>query len=209
MPDTIQDFKPGRFKAVAIGSSTGAPTLLQKIICGLPADLPFPILMAQHLPPRFTHDLALAMDHSSALTVMEAEDGMPVLPGTAYLGRGRMHLRVVKARGKRPSLEVNDQPPDLLYKPSVDQLFESCARVYRQGVLGIVMTGIGQDGVLGARQIVDAGGVVITQSKETCAVYGMPKACDQAGLSSASFDPEGLRRAIHQLSPSFATGAAS
>ena len=208
MLNTIPDFTPDRFNVVAIGSSTGAPTLLQNIICGLPADLPVPILIAQHLPPKFTHDLALVMDRSSALTVTEAQDGMPVLPGTAYIGPGRMHLRVVKNLGGKPRLEISDQPPELLFKPSVDQLFESCARVYGQGVLGIVMTGIGRDGVLGARKIVDAGGVIITQSKKTCAVYGMPKACDEAGLSSASLDSEGLRQAIHHLSPSFQAPAA-
>jgi len=208
MSNTIPDFKPSQFRAVAIGSSTGAPTLLQNIICGLPADLPVPILIAQHLPPKFTRELALTMDRSSAMTVIEAEDGMPVFPGTAYLGPGRTHMRVVKPKGGSPRLEISDQPPELLYKPSVDQLFESCAQVYRKGVLAIVMTGIGRDGVLGAQKIVDAGGMVLTQSKKTCAVYGMPKSCDEAGLSSASLDPEGLRLAIHQLSPSFEAPAA-
>jgi len=209
MLNTIPNIKPAQFNAVAIGSSTGAPTLLQEMICRLPADLPMPILIAQHLPPKFTRELALIMDQSAAMTVIEAQDGMPVLPGTAYVGPGRQHLRVVKAPGQRPRLEVSEQPTELLYKPSVDQLFESCAQVYGQGVLGIVMTGIGRDGVLGARQIVDAGGVILTQSKASCAVYGMPKTCDEAGLSSASLDPEGLRQAIHQLSPSFTSRAVS
>jgi two-component system chemotaxis response regulator CheB len=112
-------------------------------------------------------------------------------------------MRVVKAPDKLPRIRIGDQPTHLLYKPSVDELFDSCAEVYGKASLGIVMTGIGRDGVLGAGKIVQAGGMILTQTKATCAVYGMPRACDEAGLSSASLDPEGLRNAIHRLSPSF------
>lgn len=196
-------FDPDRFRAVTIGSSTGGPTLVQQIIAGLPADLPFPILIAQHLPPNFTRELALTMDRQSPLTVVEAEDGQPVFPGTVYLGPGRQHLRVIKGPTHRPVIQVNDQPKELLYKPSVDELFLSCAQVYRGKTLGIVMTGIGRDGVLGAKEIVNAGGVILTQSKATCAVYGMPRSCDDAKLSSASLSPEQIRQTIHQLSPSY------
>jgi len=203
MPDEIPSFESHRFKAVAIGSSTGGPNLVQEIIAGLPADMPVPILIAQHLPPKFTHDLAVSMDRLSPLTVVHAEDGQPVFPGTVYLGPGRMHMRVVKGPNNRRTIQVSDQPTDLLYKPSVDELFDSCAQVYGRAVLGIVMTGIGRDGTLGATRIVKAGGVILTQSKATCAVYGMPRSCDEAGLSSARLDPNGLRQTIHQLSPSF------
>jgi len=201
-PDAPQP-EPGRYKAVAIGSSTGGPNLVQQIVAGLPADLPVPVFIAQHLPPKFTSDLALSMDRRSALTVVEAEDGQPVLPGTVYLGRGRMHLRVLRGPGGRVTIQVSDQPPELLYRPSVDELFRTCAQVYGRGVLGIVMTGIGSDGTRGAGEVVKAGGLIYTQSKETCAVYGMPRSCDQAGLSRGSLAPEGIRRIIHALSPSF------
>lgn len=194
---------PSQTRAVAIGSSTGGPNLVQKIIAGLPADLPVPVLIAQHLPPSFTRDLALSMDQRSALTVVEAEDGQPVFPGTVYIGRGRMHMRVTKGLGQRAYIQISDQPTELLFKPSVDELFRSCAKAYGQGTLGIVMTGIGSDGTLGAREIVDAGGKIFTQTKDSCAVYGMPRACDEAGLSSGHLDPEGIRQLIHTLSPSF------
>jgi two-component system chemotaxis response regulator CheB len=203
MPTETPQFDTRRFRVVTIGSSTGGPNLVQQIISGLPADLPVPILIAQHLPPKFTADMALAMAQRSALNVVEAEDGQPVLPGTAYLAPGRLHMRVVKAPDKLPRIRIGDQPTHLLYKPSVDELFDSCAEVYGKASLGIVMTGIGRDGVLGAGKIVQAGGMILTQTKATCAVYGMPRACDEAGLSSASLDPEGLRNAIHRLSPSF------
>lgn len=205
MHDCIPQFTPDRFTVVAIGSSTGGPMLVQQIISGLPADLPLPILVAQHLPPKFTRDFAVVMDQRSALTVVEAEDGQPVFPGTVYIGPGRMHMRVVKGDDRKPRIKVSDQPAELLFKPSVDELFDSCVQTYGACVLGVVMTGIGRDGTLGATRIVDAGGVILTQSRETCSVYGMPKSCDQAGLSSANLSPEELRRAIHQISPSFDT----
>ena len=162
MPDTPPHFPPNRFKAVAIGSSTGGPNLVQRMIAGLPADMPAPILIAQHLPPKFTHDLAITMDRQSPLTVVQAENGQPVFPGTVYLGPGRMHMRVIKGPDNRPTIRVSDQPTDLLYKPSVDELFDSCAQVYHSHVLGIVMTGIGRDGTLGAARVVKAGGVILT-----------------------------------------------
>lgn len=203
MSQATPQFEPNRFDVVAIGSSTGGPNLVQQMIAGLPADIPLPILIAQHLPPKFTHDLAISMDQRSALTVVEAEDGMPVFPGTVYLGQGRMHMRVKISSGKRITIRISDEPTDLTYKPSVDELFDSCVEVYGRSVLGIVMTGIGRDGTKGATRIVKAGGVILTQSQATCAVYGMPRSCDDAGLSTASLDPEGIRKTIHKLSPSY------
>lgn len=203
MPENTPQFDPHRFGVVAIGSSTGAPNLILHIITRLPADLPVPILIAQHLPPRFTADLAVSINRDAPLTVVEAEDGQPVFPGTVYLGKGRVHLRVIKHPGRAPTIQISDKPENLVYKPSVDQLFASCAKVYGRKTLGIVMTGIGRDGVKGAADIVNAGGVIVTQSKPTCAVYGMPRACDEAGLSTASLSPEQIRDLIHQLSPSY------
>ncbi len=203
MPKTLSKFEPDRCRVVAIGSSTGGPNLVQQMICGLPADIPVPILIAQHLPPKFTKDFALSMNHQAALSVVEAQDGMPLFPGTVYIGPGRQHMRVRKSSTGRLSIRISDQPKELLYMPSVDELFESCALAYGPGTLGIVMTGIGQDGVLGAAAIVEQGGVVLTQSRASCPVYGMPKSCDEAGLSSGRLNPEKLRHVIYQLSPSY------
>jgi two-component system chemotaxis response regulator CheB len=186
---------------VAIGSSTGGPKLLEEIITGLPADLPVPIFIAQHLPPMFTETLALRMDRNSALSVFHAEHGMPVLPGSVYVARGREHMRVKRTPGSSPTIQISPEPQHLLFKPSVDELFESCAEVYGRRTLGVVLTGIGYDGTIGARAIHNAGGVILTQNAQSCAVYGMPKSCYEAGLSTAQLDIDRIRRAILQLSP--------
>lgn len=200
--DHSPTFALGRFSAVAIASSTGGPAVVRGIAAKLPADLPFPIFVAQHLPPTFTPGFAGGLDAASALTAIHGEDGMPVLPGVIYVGPGHQHLRVRRQRPGSPvQLDISPEPEALIYKPSGDELLRTCAAVYGGRVLAIVLTGIGHDGMDGARAVIEAGGVVLTQRADTCAVYGMPRSCDEAGLSSASLTPEGIARTILQLSP--------
>lgn len=199
--DRVPAFSLGRFSAVAIGSSTGGPKLVVSILSGLPADLPFPLFIAQHLPPTFTPSFAAHLAQASPLTVVHAEDGMPVYPGTVYVGQGHKHMRVVQRLGQRPRIVISPEPRELVFMPSVDELFRSCATVYAREVLAVVLTGIGRDGTEGARAVKQAGGVVLSQNAETCAVYGMPRSCAEAGLSDAVLDPDDIRRAILQLSP--------
>lgn len=194
-------FELGQFAAVAIGSSTGGPNLVQAIVTALPADLPVPLFIAQHLPPAFTESFAATLARESPLAVFHAEDGMPALPGAVYLGRGHQHMRVLR-KGAKHFLEISPEPKALVFRPSADELLASCAAAYAGRALGIVMTGIGRDGVVGAAKLVAAGGTILTQTRETCAVYGMPRACDEAGLSTASLTPDDLRLAILQLAPS-------
>ncbi len=197
----IPRFSIGRFQAVAIGSSTGAPGLVQQIVSGLPADLPLPIFIAQHMPPTFTESYATRLQLSSPLTVVHAQNLMPVFAGTAYVGQGHKHLRVCQGRRTRVHIQVSEQPTQLLFKPSADELFRSCAQVYGSGTLAVVMSGIGNDGTEGACHVHDAGGIVITQSAASCAVYGMPRSCVEAGVSYAQLNPDQIRRTILQLSP--------
>ena len=201
MTEVIPRFESAQFRVIAIGSSTGGPSNLTHILSGLPADMPVPILIAQHLPPVFTESFAVDLDRVSPLSVVHSEGGMPVYPGVVYLARGRQHMRVRQNAGTQV-LEISSQPVNLLYMPSVDELFGSCAKVYGPNVLGVVMTGIGSDGTKGATQIHQAGGTILTQSQATCAVYGMPRSCDKAGISTASLSPEGIQQALLQLSPS-------
>ncbi len=206
---TVPRLALGRIEAVAIGSSTGGPQLVEQILTRLPAYLPFPIFLAQHLPPSFSRTFANFLAHRAALAVFHAEDGMPVLPGTVYVGVGHQHLRVRRAAGTaRPVLEVSPQPQTLPYKPAADELFRSTAAIYGRHTLAIVLSGIGRDGTEGARAVQSAGGIVISQNAETCAVYGMPRACFEAGLSNAVLDPECIRQTILQLSPGHGGGRA-
>lgn len=205
MDQEIPQFKNGRFAIVGIGASTGAPGQIDEILRGLPADLSVPILIAQHLPPTFTAGFAAHLDRQSPLTVVEAEDGMPVLPGTVYIGRGHQHLRVRPAKSGKTEIEVSPEPTVLPFKPSADELLTSIALRYGRNALGVIMTGIGRDGTRGAGDIIQRGGMVLTQSKATCVVYGMPKSCFEAGFSTATLSPDEIRQAILQLSPGHGT----
>ena len=197
----VPRFELGRFDVVAIGSSTGGPGHVETILAGLPADLPFPILVAQHLPANFTETFANHLDLKSPLTVVHAEDGIAAHPGVVYVGRGRQHIRIKRSAAGGARIEISPDPVELLYKPALDELFASCAKAFGRKALAVVLSGMGQDGVVGAKALRDAGGMVLTQTAHTCAVYGMPRSCDEAGLSNASLDSPDIRRAILQLSP--------
>lgn len=200
----------GKCKVVAIGASTGAPRLLEEMVSQLPADLSVPILIAQHLPPTFSESFARHMDQMSAMSVHHAEDGMPLFPGSVYVGRGREHFRVRQSGAGKLVAEISPEPSYLSFKPSADELFRSCAKQYGAGMLAVVMSGIGRDGTEGARAVREAGGLVVTQDKASCAVWGMPRSCEEAGFSQSTLTPEGIRRLILQLSPMFgATAKAS
>ena len=166
---------------VAIGASTGAPTQIQHMLAGLPADLPVPVLIAQHLPPAFSVSFANTLARVSPLTVVHGEDGMPLLPGSVYVGEGHKHMRVRRWAAGRMHLEISEKPAELPFKPSVDELLRSCATYFGAGTLAFVMTGIGRDGTEGAGAVRAAGGVVIAQDEASSAVYGMPRSCFEAG----------------------------
>lgn len=200
----IPFFETDRFSAIAIGSSTGGPGVVQGILSGLPADLPAPIFLAQHMPPNFTASFAHSLANSCALNVIHAEDGMPVLAGTVYVGVGHQHMRVRRVTARRQVLEIDPEPERLLFKPAADEIFRTCAEVYGGRTLAVVISGIGHDGTDGGRRVHEAGGVILTQHETTCAVYGMPRSCVEAGISAAQLTPEQIRLALLQLSPQHA-----
>src|SRR5262249_44295581 len=137
--DTVQ--------VVTIGCSTGGPNALASLLPKLPADLPVPILVVPHMPPVFTRLLAARLHGHSAIPGREAQHGRALEPGTAYIAPGDQHLRV--APGARPTVALDRGEPRNSCRPAVDVLFESAADVYGSGVLGIVLTGMGQDGLRG------------------------------------------------------------
>lgn len=172
-----------RPEIVGIGVSTGGPAALLELVPGLPATLGIPVLIAQHMPPKFTESLAKSLAARSALAVKEAENGETLRPGTVYLAPGGSHLRVdLGADATTKILRVTQDPPENHCRPSVDYLFRSLARHFYGRALALVMTGMGEDGAAGAAEIARSGGSVIVQDEASSTVWGMPKATLDRGV---------------------------
>ncbi len=181
-----------RVEIVVIGVSTGGPSALEVMLPKLAEDFPVPVMIVQHMPKLFTGELAGRLDRICALRVREAYEGAEVLPGTIWLAPGDAHMEVVQtAIGHAPPggrvhiarVHLHQQRSLNHCKPSVDYLFCSAAKLYGAGTLALVMTGMGSDGLNGARCVHEAGGVVLTQNAATSAVWGMPGRVFEAGLA--------------------------
>jgi two-component system chemotaxis response regulator CheB len=193
---------PGEITLVGIGVSTGGPQALGEVIPRLPEDFRVPVVIVQHMPPVFTASLARSLDRRAHLRVVEAEHDHRLEPGNVYVAPGGMHMAVSAKFGRVPAdyrAVLIDSPPVNSCKPSVDVLFQSLASAAGRGALVVVMTGMGQDGLVGVEQVKRAGGYCITQSRETCTVYGMPQAVDQAALSDESLPLSTLAERIGSL----------
>ena len=174
-------------QAVAIGVSTGGPSALEQMLPRLPKSFPVPVLIVQHMPKLFTSALADRLDRCCALKVREAFDGAPVAPGTIWIAPGDAHMEVVEAPfGRSSVIRLWDGEPLNHYKPAVDYLFASVAKRYGAGGLALVMTGMGSDGLAGARKVHAAGGTVLVQDEATSAVWGMPARVAGAGIAAAT-----------------------
>ncbi len=169
---------------VAIGSSTGGPKALERVLAALPADFGVPVLIAQHMPPVFTRTLAKSLDGRSALAVQEAEDGMRVSPGSAWVAPGDFHMELKKDESG-VHIALGKGPKEHSCRPAVDPLFRSAAEIYGPLALGVVLTGMGKDGSGGAKAIREAGGQVIAQDEATSVVWGMPGFVAESGLADA------------------------
>lgn len=174
---------PKAYKLVAIGTSTGGPVALQRVLTGLPATFPAPIVLIQHMPGTFTKAFAERLDKLCQITVKEAEDGDVLRPGLALLAPGGKQM-MIDTRGHVRILAGDDR---LNYKPSVDVTFGSAAKVYRDRVLAVVLTGMGADGREGARLLKDAGSQVWAQDEASSVIYGMPMAVAKAGLADLQY----------------------
>jgi two-component system chemotaxis response regulator CheB len=170
---------------VAVGTSTGGPAALSRLLASLPADFPAPLALALHIPAGYTDALARRLDGQSALEVVEAADGVELRPGRAVLARAGMHLRLERDGG-RAWARLDRLPLNTPHHPSVNVLFESVAAGWGADAVGVVLTGMGDDGLVGAGAIRAAGGQVLTESADSCVVYGMPRVVDEAGLSNGS-----------------------
>jgi two-component system chemotaxis response regulator CheB len=165
-------------EVVAIGSSTGGPAALRTILETLPPTMPVPILVAQHLAKGFDRGLADWLDSVSELRVTLAADGMRPLPGDVVIAPCGLHLGVDKDRRVR----LSDTRPIGGHRPSANYMFESVARVYGPRALGVILTGMGDDGTVGLQTLKAAGATVLAQDEATCVVYGMPRAALRAGV---------------------------
>jgi two-component system chemotaxis response regulator CheB len=185
---------------LAIGVSTGGPAALDILLPELPAGFPLPVLIVQHMPEVFTRLLAERLSRRCSLRVCEAAEGMPATTGCIYIARGNWHMEAQPAAlpGAPATIHLTQGPPENHCRPAVDTLFRSVARVYGSGVLAVVLTGMGYDGLAGSRIIREQGGSVLAQDQATSTVWGMPGAVAQAGLAYkvlplAAIAPEILR----------------
>lgn len=184
------------FKLLAIGTSTGGPVALQKILTALPANFPVPIILIQHMPAAFTPAFAARLNNLCQINVKEAKDNDVLKPGCAYLAPGGRQMIVDGTKSAAKLKVLDDQSSRLSYKPSVDVSFGSAAKVYESDVLGIILTGMGHDGREGSRMLKNKGATIWAQDEESCVVYGMPQAVTVAGISQLSLPLNDVAKSI-------------
>ncbi|HEY6099348.1 MAG TPA: chemotaxis-specific protein-glutamate methyltransferase CheB [Anaeromyxobacter sp.] len=185
-------------RIAVVGASTGGPQAVQRVLAGLPHDLPLGMLVAQHMPERFTRAFAERLGRGTRLSVKEAEDGDVVATGRVLVAPGGRHLELRRDAGvlRAAVVEPDDAPGAPRYVPSVDRLFASAARELGARVCGIVLTGMGSDGCAGIAAIKAAGGLTLAESEDSAVVYGMP----QSAAASGSVDEVlGLDRIVERI----------
>jgi two-component system, chemotaxis family, protein-glutamate methylesterase/glutaminase len=187
-------------QVVVIASSTGGPEILSRIFSILPGTLKVPVLLVQHIPATMTRYFAKSLNQKSELDIFEASHGDEILPGKVYMAPGGQHMTISKPddQGKR-IIFLNSTPPVNSVRPSADVLFESVAESYKGRILAIILTGMGEDGKKGVAAMKSKSCLCISQTAETCVVYGMPRAVDEAGLSDESLDPLDITQKIVQM----------
>lgn len=189
----------GKVELVAIGTSTGGPVALQRVLTALPADFPVPLVVVQHMPGSFTPAFAQRLDNSCRIRVRQAADGDALEPGLALLAPGGQQMLVERRRPGGPArVRIEEADPNMTYKPSVDITFGSAARAFGGSVLGVVLTGMGADGREGARMLKDAGSTIWSQDEASSVVYGMPAAVAEAGITSRVLSLDDVGPAISE-----------
>jgi two-component system chemotaxis response regulator CheB len=192
---TTVERRTDRVDIVTIGCSTGGPDALSKLLRALPARLPVPIVVVQHMPPVFTRMFAERLDKTCALSVVEASDNLAITPGSVYIAPGDLHLEVVR-RGNDVATRLHSGPPENFCRPAVDVLFRSVAKAYGKGALALVLTGMGQDGRKACELLHQAGAEIVAQDEATSVVWGMPGAVTNAGLADVVLPLEDLARHV-------------
>jgi two-component system, chemotaxis family, protein-glutamate methylesterase/glutaminase len=186
---------PKQIDLLAVGCSTGGPEALTTVLTRMPADLPVPVVVVQHMPPVFTRLFAERLDRASKLRVAEATDGTTLQPGHVYIAPGDRHLEVVR-QGTAVRTRLHDGPPECFCRPAVDVLFRSVAATYKGSALGLVLTGMGQDGKRGSEALREMGSRVLVQDEASSVVWGMPGAVAGAALAEAVLPLEEIGSAV-------------
>jgi two-component system, chemotaxis family, protein-glutamate methylesterase/glutaminase len=194
-PRPIQTLADARLRPrhdlVVVGASTGGPQAVGTLLMALPADFPVPIAVVVHIPPGFSQSLAEHLDRDCQISVAEASDGLELRPGLALVARAGMHLAFERtADGYRA--RVGSAPEGHLHRPALDVTLRSAAEVSTGRVLGIVLTGMGNDGLAGAHVVHEKGGTLLTQTEVSCVVWGMPRVIWEAGIATAEADIEDM-----------------
>ncbi|MCD9023381.1 chemotaxis response regulator protein-glutamate methylesterase [Cohnella sp. NL03-T5] len=178
---------------VAVGTSTGGPRALHELLTGIPADFPAPILVVQHMPPKFTHSLAQRLDNFCSIQVREAVDGEPVETATAYIAPGGRHMTLAKEANGKYRIKLSDEGPRGGHMPSVDVMFESLIGQHQLKRHVVLMTGMGSDGAKGMKALQTDGAVTtIAEAEQTCVVYGMPRSAVELGAVSHLLPLQGI-----------------
>ena len=190
---------PSNIDAIVIGSSTGGPPVLEKIFSNLPATIPVPIIVAQHMPELFTRSLVQRLDNHCSCGASIAEHGTSMNSPRIYIAVGGKHLKPTLVAGKKLIARSIDEIDGALYKPSVDLLFSIAAELFGDRVLAIQLTGMGEDGAVGAKKIRDKGGHVIAQDEQSCVVYGMPRAVVENGAANTVLSPIDIQKVLQKV----------
>ncbi len=205
--EALPDLRVSQFDIVLIGSSTGGPPVLETILTGLPAGFPLPVVVAQHMPMVFTKSMSNRLGEICQIPVKHLDSGDGIVAGQVSICPGGLHTHL-KGSVKAVRASCDIEPSSFLYKPSVDVLFQTGAHVFGSRVLGIVLTGIGDDGTAGSKAIRDAGGAIIAQDQASSVVYGMPRSVAERHLAQSILPPAAIATVLgRMISTSAATAA--
>ncbi|MGV2871256.1 protein-glutamate methylesterase/protein-glutamine glutaminase [Colwellia sp. E150_009] len=185
-----------KYALLAIGTSTGGPVALQKILTEFPQDFPLPIIMVQHMPATFTNAFATRLNSLCKINVKEASNGDILKPGCAYLAPGGRQMIITGSESAAKIKIIEDDSLKIAFKPSVDVSFGSAAKIFGGKVLGVILTGMGSDGREGSRMLKTKGATIWAQDEQSCVVYGMPQAVAVAGISQLSLPLDEISSAI-------------
>jgi two-component system, chemotaxis family, protein-glutamate methylesterase/glutaminase len=185
-------------RIIVIGSSTGGPQTLEQVLPLLPANLPCSILVVQHMPPNFTKSLADRLNNFSEIRIKEAEDNEEIKDGVAYIAPGDFHM-TLKEDGPRLKIALDQRPRELGVRPCANYLFESVAKIYKENMIAVVLTGMGNDGTAGCKVVKEYNGTVLVESERSSIIFGMPRSVIESGYYDEILDLEKIPVGMVQL----------